>query len=384
MTITTAIILGLIIAFIIIYITLNPQVLKPKKRSEHQDLIDSIHARIAKANAGSGEQFSLENQSKANKDFYKNAEFVNKHCTNLDDFIINDQINAFDLRKLADLNGIQLQIREGWYPMAIDLIKELYENGWDKRVSCIKEKYASLRFYTDHSYGDTIYTIIEHYEQKSEYVCETCGEKGEIRHQSSWDYVACRKHYLEDLGTVKAEANGFWHNENFYEWSDVKDAYFEDLDYYKKYKFLKLEFKKANIEHRGWVDNKLFITKHTIGFGAFLNRLPRTFQRLDLDYLEHFENPEYCEICGYQAVYFGTCECCEKDTWESHAQKWSSPRADDEKESYLKHHQIFWAEDEGELYEFHQKNYSKNPDFKVLYTEQEKEAYLKGEDEDKT
>jgi len=380
MTITVAIIIGLLISFIAIYSILNPYLYRTKIKKEHQDLMDSIQARIAKANAASGDQFSLENQSKATKDLYKNAQFINKQCTHLDDFIINDQINEFDLRKLADLNGIQLQISEGWYPLVINLIKELYENGWDKRVTCIKEKYASLRFYTDHRYGDTIYNIIEHYEKKSEHVCETCGERGEIRYQSSWHYVACRKHYLEDLGKIAVEASGFRLDENFYPWSDVTEAYFEDLDYYKKYKFLKLEFKKANIQHRGWIDNKLLISKYTIGYGNFLNHMPRTFERLDLDYLKNFENPEYCEICGYQAVYFGTCECCENDTWESYSQKWNSPKADDEKAFYLKHNQISWAEDEGELYEFQQKNYSKNPDFKILYTEQEKEDYLKDEE----
>lgn len=40
--------------------------------------------------------------------------FINKGCRSLDDFIINEEINALDLQKLAWLNGISLQIRSGW------------------------------------------------------------------------------------------------------------------------------------------------------------------------------------------------------------------------------------------------------------------------------
>ncbi len=382
MTITTAIILGLFISFVLIIWIVIGNPFQFKKKNDHQDLIDSIHERIAKANAGSGEHFSLESQSKATQDFYKNAEFVNKHCTDLDDFIINDQINEFDLRKLADLNGIQLQMGNGWYPMVIDLIKELYENGWDKRVSCIKEKYASLRFYTERRYGDTIHDIIERYEHKSERICETCGESGEIRYQSSWQYVACWKHYREDLGKVKAEANGFWHNEIFYVWSDVKDAYFDNLDYYQKYKFLKLEFQHAKVKYPGWGSNRLFVSKHTIGFGAFLNHLPKTFKGLDYGYIRNFENVTYCEICGYQAVYFGTCECCEKDTWTEYFEKWNREGKGDDAEKYLhiKQCQLYWTKKGGEICEAEQKNYPKNPAYSVLFTEEEIKKYLEYKD----
>ncbi len=132
-----------------------------------------------------------ENKPVVRPDKYENAEFVNKHCTSLVDFIINDEINKYDLMKLADLNGIQLHIQPGWYPLTLELIKELGTLGWNKKVSCIKQKYATLRFYAD--YRD--YKLFEKYEKRSEHICETCGERGQIRY-SGWDYVACRKHYL--------------------------------------------------------------------------------------------------------------------------------------------------------------------------------------------
>src|SRR5690606_39007385 len=104
MSITTAIILGLIISFLIIYVTLNIDKFRPKKKYEHQDLIDKIHSRIAKANGASIEQFSLENSIETQRikrdNIYNNADFINKNCKSLEDFIINDEINEFDLRKL--------------------------------------------------------------------------------------------------------------------------------------------------------------------------------------------------------------------------------------------------------------------------------------------
>jgi len=387
MSITTAIILGLIISFLIIYVTLNIQKFRQKKKYEHQDLIDRIHSRIAKANGATIEQFSLENSAEAQKkkgdNLYRNTDFINKNCTSLEDFIISDEINKFDLRKLADLNQIQLQISEGWYPLTIQLIKELNENGWDKKVSCIKEKYARLEFYTHHEYNSPIHKIISKYGKKSEYVCETCSEKGEIRHNSGWDYVACRKHYLENRGKIEIENSGFNHNGNFYSWKVIKDASFEDLDFNDRYRFLTIEYKEPIVNHQGWTDNMMYVSKNTIGFGNFLNNLPKNFQSLNNDYLMNFENPEFCEICGYKAVYYGECECCENDNWEIFQKRWSNK--DDEKNDHISYYQIKWTIDEGENYETKQNNYHKNTDYKILFTDEELQEhleYLENEEED--
>ncbi|MES2656073.1 MAG: hypothetical protein V4620_10820 [Bacteroidota bacterium] len=378
----TAIILALLISCVIIYVTLNWDKLKPKEKSEHQDLINQIQSRIAKANGTTIEQFSLENLSEKNEqkeDFYKDARFVNKHCTSLDDFIINDEINAFDLRKLADINGVKLQISAGWYPLTIELIKELNDNGWDKTVSCIKEKYASLKFYTNCKYGDAIHDIIEKYEKKSEYICETCGAAGKIRYNSGWDYVACRKHYLENRGKITVEDAGFNHNSHFYQWKEIKHASLEDLDANERYKFLTIEFRKAKVNHQGWTDNKLYLSKNTIGFGNLLNNFPKSFESIDYSYIDkHFINVAYCEICGYKAVYFGECECCENDTWTSYKNRWNE--GEEGKNNHIQYNQICWTIDEGEVYESKQNNYPKNPNHKILFTETELKEHLEDED----
>ena len=121
---------------------------------------------------------------------FDGVDFLNKNTITLEKFVINDDINKFDLHKLAQLNNIKLEIASGWFDLVIELIKELNSNGWDKQVSCIKEKYAELRFYSNTEQQD----LIEEYEIRSTLVCETCGEEGEIRYNSDWDFVACDLH----------------------------------------------------------------------------------------------------------------------------------------------------------------------------------------------
>lgn len=310
-------------------------------------------------------------EKKEKEDFYKDAEFINKECTCIENFIINDEINTFDLRKLADLNNIQLQIPKAWYPITIKLIKELNNNGWNKEVYCIKEKYATLEFYTNHGYEDTISEIIRGYGYKSQTVCQTCGEKGEIRHSSGWDYVACRKHYLKNRGKITFEDTGFNYEGTFYNWEDIKDRSFENLNHNGKYNSIILEFNKIIVQHAGWSDNKLYISKDTIGFGNLLNYLSKNSYSLKGSYIRNFENIEFCEICGYQSVYFDECECCENSTWTSYLKRWGEKNSEEKKQEYINHLQIDWVLDEGELYEVEQKNYVKNPNYKILFTEGE-------------
>ncbi|WP_343618418.1 hypothetical protein [Flavobacterium sp.] len=311
-------------------------------------------------------------ENKQKEDFYKDADFVNKECKNLDDFIINDNINAFDLRKLADLNGIDLQISEAWYPLVIELIKKLYDNGWDKRVDCIKSKYASLEFYSPCKSQSHLYEIIRDYGFISQTVCETCGENGEIRNYSGWDYVDCRKHYLENRGKITTESEGFYYRDFFYPWAAIRDRSFIDLDFNNRYRILVMEFDKKMVQNEDAMYGKLYIQKRAIGFGNLLNYLSKNFYRSKNSYVTKFENVEFCEICGYKAVYFGECECCEYDTRENYLKRWKDEENNEEENrEYIKSRQMSWIKDEGEIYESKQKNYIKNPNYKVLFDDDE-------------
>lgn len=86
-------------------------------------------------------------------------------------------------------------VADGWLPMVMDLIKELIEDGWDKQLCDVKEKFGGLRFYTNGG-GDNHYDIIEKYEKLSYTICEECGEPGEPGN-TGWIKTLCDKHHKE-------------------------------------------------------------------------------------------------------------------------------------------------------------------------------------------
>ena len=196
--------------------------------------------------------------------------------------------------------------------------------------------------------------------------------------------MACQEHYVENRGEVTIRENGFIHNDKFYEWNNIKKALFDkDLDYSDKHRFLKIELKKPYIEHSGWPTGTVYIANFVIGFGSFLNHIPKGFPGLDYNYIKNFENPEFCEICGYKAVYFDRCECCESLSWSAYHKQWKTQDGKDENEEkrwYLKHKQMTWQVIEGDKYVPAYGNYTKKPDHKILYIELEFQDYLNKED----
>lgn len=83
-------------------------------------------------------------------------------------------------------------VSEGWNSLIKDLISELLELGWDKRVSQVKEKFGGLRFYIENT-PDGGNAIITKYENLSYSICETCGEAGSLR-KGGWLRTLCDKH----------------------------------------------------------------------------------------------------------------------------------------------------------------------------------------------
>ena len=146
------------------------------------------------------EQLAEENRIAVKKSFdeyYKkllgDKEFVNKNTTQLEDFIINDELNHFDLHKLAQLNGIKVEMSSGWYDLTLDLMRELDKMGWSRIVGSIKEKFGELRFYADTPHDD----ILEKYTQMSLEICEKCGKPGEMRYHGYWMITLCDEHEKE-------------------------------------------------------------------------------------------------------------------------------------------------------------------------------------------
>lgn len=108
-------------------------------------------------------------------------------------------MNASDLREMyAKYISCTIDVKSGWIPLVRDTIREIVALGIDFEVSCIKEKFGSLRVYTDWKNGseeqvDRAYNIISKYEDKSLSVCEDCGKPGLLR-LGGWVRTLCNEH----------------------------------------------------------------------------------------------------------------------------------------------------------------------------------------------
>jgi hypothetical protein len=114
------------------------------------------------------------------------------------------------------MNPNKLEALKEKYP---DLLKEIYdiecEDGWlcliegylrlasayssrtkrGVKIKQIKEKFGRLRVYTNHN-DDYIFGIGDIVELLSEFVCESCGEKGALRTSRRRVKTLCDSHYI--------------------------------------------------------------------------------------------------------------------------------------------------------------------------------------------
>jgi len=93
--------------------------------------------------------------------------------------------------------GFPCECNDGWYQLIYDLCKEIenhYKNNKadinELRIYQIKEKFASLRFYTGNVING-VFDIISKYEDQSMHVCEVCGAEGEIKKRHQWLKTLC-------------------------------------------------------------------------------------------------------------------------------------------------------------------------------------------------
>jgi hypothetical protein len=93
-------------------------------------------------------------------------------------------------------------VGNGWFPLIKELIEDLIALGWNKQTCQVKEKFGSMRFYINEG-SDEIFNRITKAERDSYEICETCGEKGELRKDLGWISTLCDKHYLERLNKLK-------------------------------------------------------------------------------------------------------------------------------------------------------------------------------------
>jgi len=86
---------------------------------------------------------------------------------------------------------------DGWVPLIESLIVDLIALGWDKRLAQVKEKLGSLRFYVDdfqlsQATQEAIHLRIQEAEDRSCFLCETCGEPGKLQ-GNYWLKTGCAK-----------------------------------------------------------------------------------------------------------------------------------------------------------------------------------------------
>ena len=86
------------------------------------------------------------------------------------------------------------EVTEGWYQLISNLITELIELGWNKKVLQVKEKFGGLRFYIDsEDMPESGLEVIRKYESKSYEICDVCGGEGVLR-SGSWLRTQCDEH----------------------------------------------------------------------------------------------------------------------------------------------------------------------------------------------
>lgn len=101
---------------------------------------------------------------------------------------------------------------DGWFNIIYNLCKQLtniskWEN-YNINVLQIKEKYGTLRFYTD-TETDIMTACIEYAESRSAYTCEECGNIGFTR-GGSWLKTLCTEHAIKYNYNLKS-----WEKEDY-------------------------------------------------------------------------------------------------------------------------------------------------------------------------
>ena len=103
------------------------------------------------------------------------------------------------------LMGFGFECNSGWFDLIWDLCikieKELKEKGDDKEfpfeVMQVKEKYGTLRFYTNWE-TDEISEFIREAEDRSAVTCEICGKPGQLMTKGYWLKTVCPEHAKEE------------------------------------------------------------------------------------------------------------------------------------------------------------------------------------------
>ena len=89
----------------------------------------------------------------------------------------------------------------GWFGIIDDLSRRITEiderEGNETQAVQVKEKFGTLRFYTDFE-TDAVSEAIREAEERSAVTCEECGKPGTMRERHGWLMVRCDEHAKGD------------------------------------------------------------------------------------------------------------------------------------------------------------------------------------------
>jgi len=81
---------------------------------------------------------------------------------------------------------------DGWFDIIYNLSKKISKIAPQCEAAQVKEKFGSLRFYTDNS-TDEVEKLIDEAEKESYKTCEFCGSKEDVFQTEGWISTICIK-----------------------------------------------------------------------------------------------------------------------------------------------------------------------------------------------
>lgn len=110
--------------------------------------------------------------------------------------------NGWDGREWP-MSLVLSQVGDGWAVIIDDLVKDLFQLGWDGEIHQVKEKFGELRFYIGVG-SEEIHHRIEVAEFASRHTCEKCGDPGVTSGWGgSWLLTLCPLHGAEQTSRVR-------------------------------------------------------------------------------------------------------------------------------------------------------------------------------------
>lgn len=89
------------------------------------------------------------------------------------------EIKNFFTDKPVSLENLKVGVGKGWHKLIDDLVKDLWELGWDGGICQVKEKFGGLRFYIE-SGSKKVFDRIQIAEDLSFLTCEGCGTMKDV------------------------------------------------------------------------------------------------------------------------------------------------------------------------------------------------------------